>query len=345
MNNRASSDRFAVLAAGCDVSADTLDAARSNAENLEHARFPNTPAGHTALIRWLTEPGLAVRIVLEASGIYGVDLALVLHEADNVEVMVLNPRAAKDYRRAHMHRSKTDQIDAAMLCDYARRMPFSAWQPPEADAVELRWLSRRIADLTLERAREKNRLHAAQASRTSSALVVNDIQNDIQVNLRHLARRIDELVRQALKLIRARWPLHAAYDHATSVRGIAAKRAIQLLGELLCLPDDMNVREWVAYAGLDVRQHRSGRSVEARPRISKEGNVHIRRALYMPALVAVQREPHVGAFYAHLVEQGTPKMVAVVAVMRKLLHSLYGMLKHGCDFDGAKFYEMVPAEA
>jgi transposase len=57
----------------------------------------------------------------------------------------------------------------------------------------------------------------------------------------------------------------------------------------------MSVREWVAYAGLDVREHRSGRSVEARPRISKEGNVHIRRALYMPALVAVRSEPHVGA--------------------------------------------------
>lgn len=68
-------------------------------------------------------------------------------------------------------------------------------------------------------------------------------------------------------------------------------------------------------------------------------------ALYMPALVAVQCEPHVAAFYEHLTEQGKPKMVAVVAVMRKLLHSLYGMLKHGADFDGTKFYQMAPAEA
>ena len=72
----------------------------------------------------------------------------------------------------------------------------------------------------------------------------------------------------------------------------------------------------------------------------KEGNVHIRRALYMPALVAVRSEPHVGAFYEQLVEGGKPKMVAVVAVMRKLLHALYGMLKHDADFDGSKFYQM-----
>lgn len=189
--------------------------------------------------------------------------------------MILNPRAAKDYRRAHMHRSKTDTIDATVLCDYARRMPFQSSQPPPQEALELRQLARRIAELTVERTREKNRLHAASASHTSSAIVINDIE----VNLRHLDRRIEEIVRQALKLVEASVALATAYEHVTSVRGIAAKSAVLLLGELLCLPQSMTVREWVAYAGLDVRQHRSGRSVEARPRISKEGNVHIRRAL------------------------------------------------------------------
>ncbi|HHP7237984.1 hypothetical protein [Longibacter sp.] len=64
--------------------------------------------------------------------------------------------------------------------------------PAEAESVELRWISRRIADLTVEWAREKNRLHAVHASRTMSTIVVNDIQ----VNIRHLARRIQEIVRQ-----------------------------------------------------------------------------------------------------------------------------------------------------
>lgn len=337
------------LLAGVDVSADTLDAARLLADGSrsdgshapEHRRFANTPAGHAALVRWLTEARRPARVVMEASGVYGIDLALALHEAEGVGVMVLNPRAAKDYRRAHMHRSKTDEVDAAVLCDYALRMPFTPWEPPASDAVELRQLARRIAELTVERAREKNRLHAAQASRTTSAVVINDIG----VNLRHLDRRVDEMVRQAQRVVARSPRLAAAYGHLTSVRGIAAKSAVQLLGELLCLPEGMSVREWVAYAGLDVRQHRSGRSVEERPRISKEGNVHVRRALYMPALVAARCDPHVGAFYGHLVEQGKPKMVALVAVMRKLLHAIYGMLKHEADFDGAKFYRLAPVGA
>ena len=171
------------------------------------------------------------------------------------------------------------------------------------------------------------------------------VTNDIEVNLRHLQRRIDGMVRQALKVVAGSERLSKAYGHLASVRGIAEKSAVELLGELLCLPEGMTVREWVAHAGLDVREHRSGRSVEARPRISKEGSVHVRRALYMPALVAVRCEAAVGAFYDRLVGEGKAKMVAVVAVMRKLLHAIYGMLKHDADFDGALCFQAVPAGA
>lgn len=167
--------------------------------------------------------------------------------------------------------------------------------------------------------------------------------NDIEVNLRHLARRIKELVRQAMKHIEGAEGLRRAYGHLTSVRGIAQKSAVLLLGELAMLPAEMTVREWVAHAGLDPKQHESGTSVRARERISKVGNARIRRALYMPAQVAIQHEPHVGAYYERLLGKGKPPMVAVVAVMRKLLHAIYGMLQHDTDFDGAKFYQ-IPAQ-
>jgi hypothetical protein len=65
---------------------------------------------------------------------------------------------------------------------------------------------------------------------------------------------------------------------------------------------------------------------------------YIRRALYMPALVAIRCEPNVRAFYEKLVARGKRPIVAVVAVMRKLLHSIYGMFKHREPFDGDKFY-------
>ena len=61
----------------------------------------------------------------------------------------------------------------------------------------------------------------------------------------------------------------------------------------------------------------------------------------MPALVAIQRQPNVKAFYEKLIGKGKKPIQAVVAVMRKLLHSIWGILAHDQDFDGEKFYKMA----
>ncbi|HMB91354.1 MAG TPA: IS110 family transposase [Rhodothermales bacterium] len=325
--------------AGCDVSADWLDVAcqRPSREHLHERRFDNTPSGHQRLIKWLCKGKCSVRIAVEASGVYSLDLALALHETKSVKVMIAHPRALKDYRRAQMQRSKTDQIDARLLCDYCLRMPFIQWQPPADEVFELRALARRLEALVEARIAEMNRLHAASKSRIASRFVINDI------NIRHLERRMTRMEDEALTVIERHADLEEACSHLRSVSGIAERSAIKLLGEILTMPEGLSVREWVAFAGLDVRHHDSGRSVHKPGRISKEGNVRLRRALYMPAQVAIQHEPNVRAFYDKLRAKGKKPMVAIVAVMRKLLHAIYGMLKHGQDFDGQKFYRL-PAQ-
>lgn len=323
--------------AGCDVSKATLDVCFSDGDRARRHQFPNTPDGHAALVTWLARQSpRAVRLAVEATGTYGVDLMLALDEAAAVELMVVNPRAARRFAEAQMRRSKTDRVDAASLCEFARRMPFVAWQPPEAAVLELRAIARRMQALTVEATRERNRRGHARATATTPAVVLNDIA----VNLRHLERRLSEMERQAMKVVQAHARLQAAFEHVTSVRGIGDKTAVMLLPELLVLPSDLSVRQWVAQAGLDPKKHTSGSSVEKRERISKVGNAHIRRVLFMPAMVAVRWEPHVGAFYEHLLAEGKKPMVALVAVMRKLLHAVYGMLKHDRDFEGEKFYRM-----
>lgn len=121
---------------------------------------------------------------------------------------------------------------------------------------------------------------------------------------------------------------------------------MQLLGELGVLAPDLDARQWVAYAGLDPREYTSGTSVHKKPRISKSGNAHLRQALFMPALVAVQHDPHLRAFYQHLLDQGKVKMQALVAVMRKLLHALRAMFKTHQPYDGSKLFRLnsTPAQ-
>ncbi len=192
-----------------------------------------------------------------------------------------------------------------------------------------------------ELTREKNRFHAAEFAGASA----DAIANDIEVNIRHLERRIERLHDSGLQLVRGVPALGTKLAHLVSAKGIGEASAMRLLAELLVLPGDLAAPQWVAHAGLDPRPYESGTSVKRPRRISKVGNRYLRAALYMPAVVAIQHEPNVKAFYDKLVGAGKKPMQAVVAVMRKLLHAIWGMLKHDQDFDGNKFFKLAEKTA
>jgi transposase len=102
-----------VTQVGVDVDSEELVCAMQRAGQRQPlARFANTVAGHKKFIRWATKGGHPARVCLEATGIYSLQFALALHHAKNVEVMVVNPRAIKDFTRACMQRAKTDAVDA-----------------------------------------------------------------------------------------------------------------------------------------------------------------------------------------------------------------------------------------
>ena len=303
--------------------------------------FSNTPAGHEILLRHLRRAGRMVRVCLEASGLYGLDLALALSAQPGIEVMVANPRAVRHFATALMQRSKNDQLDAGVLEQFAARMPFQPWTRPAPAALALHALARRLGELVEMQTAEKNRQHAAQLSQAIPAA----IRRDLVRSLRAQQRAIERLTRAARKLIAQTPDLAERFALLDSVPGIAATSAVQLLAELAVLAPDLEARQWVAYAGLDPREYASGTSVHKKVRISKAGNKHLRHALYMPALVAVQHDPHLRAFYQRLLARGKFKMQALVAVMRKLLHAFHGMFKTHQPYDGAKLFQLKPTSA
>ena len=316
------------LCTGIDVSAKKLQVATEDSE----FEIDNTPEDHQKLIQRLRRHGREVRVCMESTGVYGLDLAVALYRAEGIEVMVLNPRAARHFAQALMHRSKTDPVDARVLRKYAQRMDFVPWHPPAPEKLQLRALGRRIASLTQMRTQEKNRLHAA-----NSSIELKVIRNDIEVNIRHLDRRIEQLQNQAAKLIDQHPDLQTPVARITSLKGVGLLSAILIYGELCVLPQDLSARQWVAHAGLDPRHFESG-TFKGKTRISKAGNKYLRAGLFMPAHNASRYEPQVMAFSDHLVENGKTKMQAKVAVMRKLLHAIHGMITTGTHFDGKKFY-------
>jgi len=308
--------------------------------NTEHQRgtaqcFDNTAAGHQAALKALRGVKGSVRVCLEATGTYHFDLAVTLSEAAKVELMVVNPRAARRFGEALMKRAKTDPVDTGVLAEFAQRMPFECWRRPDDNCLKLRAFARRVAALNKHKVQAKNQLHALTTTRHTPP----ELLSDVRLSIRQLERHIATLRRHARALVESDERLARAFTLMTSLKGIGAASAIQLLGELGVLPADMTPRQWVAFAGLDPRHHRSGETIEKATRISKAGNRYLRLALYMPALVASHHEPQVRAYYQHLIdERGLKKMQAVCAVMRKLLHAIHGMWASDTTFDGARFY-------
>ena len=273
-----------------------------------------------------------MRVCLEASGNYSLDLALTLQAHRQVEISVINPRRARRFAESLGQRSKTDPVDARVLCEYAARMPWVAWQPPSSVALHLRAVARAIADLGVIHTQQNNRAQASAASQALPVLVVKEMQR----HQKYLEQRMTRLRREALRLIAGDSELDRRFRLMLTTTGIAEISALHILGELAVLPDMLDARQWVAFSGLDPRLFKSGKSVEKRPRISRGGSRHLRRALYMPALVALRRDLYLRGFYQHLLARGKARMQAVVAIMRKLLHALFAMFRTNQPYDGSK---------
>jgi transposase len=323
--------------AGIDVGAGELSVViRKNGKAGKVKVYENDAKGHRQIINSLKKAKVE-RICLEATGVYHLDLAVALNAVEFFDLMVLNPRAAKNYASAIMNRTKTDAVDAAILAEYAERMEFIPWKCPNTSFLEIRACARRLAALTKQRTQSKNQLHALQSVESTPSFILEDVELTIQ----QLNAQIEQMRASTLTLVANDQELSETLELLQSVTGIGDVSAIQIMGEILVLPEEMQAKQWVAMAGLDPKQHQSGSSVNKKARISKVGNRYLRMALYMPALTASTHDRHVRGYYLHLIEdRGLKKLQALCAVMRKLLHAIHGMLKSRTQFDNTRFYAM-----
>jgi transposase len=321
---------------GVDVSAKTLTAVRRRGGEEEEKEFANDAIGHGNLLRWV---GKTARVCVEATGVYHLQLALTLRAA-GVEVMVLNPRVAKDFARALANRSKTDRVDAWTLVEYVERMMFVAWVAPSETVLELRDLGRRLNELIQSAVDEKNRLHAKTVSGLSKTVVA-----DVKAHVAHIEQRIKQIETAAVEVVQSDADLQEQFEILSRMRGVGRRSAIHLLTELAVLDPTMSVKQLVAYAGLDPRRYESGTSVEKVVRISKIGNARLRAILYMIALSAIRHDRGARLFFARLVARGKKKMQALVAVMRKLLHGIWIVLQRRLPFESSVLFAASLAQA
>ena len=259
-----------------------------------------------------------------ATGAYGEALALFLHQAGHT-VSVVNPAAIKAFAASRLSRTKTDRVDAELIARFCLAQEPLAWMPPPPEVRELQALVRRLESLVEMRVAEENRL--------SSGITVEVVRQSVEELLAYLNEQIKRTEALIGNHIDSHPTLKQQSELLDSIPGIAETTAALLLSEITDIKQYGSARRVAAYAGLVPRERQSGSSVRGRARLSKIGNARLRRALYFPAITALRCGPFFQAWAKGLQERGKSKMSVICAVMRKLVHLAYGVLKSGQPFD------------
>lgn len=292
---------------------------------LKHKVFANTQAGFLQLCEWLAYQDVQeIHACLEATGTYGEALALFLHQAGHI-VSVVNPAAIKAFAASRLSRTKTDRVDAELIARFCLAQQPPAWTPLPPEVRELQALVRRLESLIEMRVAEQNRLEAG--------ITVEAVKVSVEELITHLSEQIKHTEKLIRKHIKDHPRLKEQSALLDSIPGIAQTTAATILAEITDFTHYSSARQVAAYAGLVPRERTSGSSVRGRTRLSKIGNARLRRALYFPAITALRCSPFFQAWAKGLQERGKCKMSIIGAVMRKLIHLAYGVLKTGKPFD------------
>lgn len=301
---------------GIDIAARWFDVARGPALR----RFPNTAAGVSACVRWLGTFSGDVRVGLEATGTYSLPLATALHAAGHT-VFVCNPLSLARYRQATLARTKTDKLDAQCIARFCAVHALHPWSPVSEDHQRLHVLVAARQTLLAQVQQLRNRQHAAGF--TSCDELVRDLQAPV---LAALTAQIARIEQELTALSGADTQIGTQLRLLTSVPGIGLTTAAALVASLP-VGRLATAKQVAAYVGLCPREKSSGTSVRGHSSIGSFGPAHLRRALYLPAIVAMRANPRLRVVAERLRAKGKPAKVVIVAVMRKLLLLAWTLLR------------------
>ncbi len=314
-----------LLALGLDIAKEKFDARLEVQAKTKKKVFANTPDGYERLQEWLKHLGIErVHACMEATGAYGEALAEYLYRQGHV-VSVVNPARIKGHAQSQMKRHKTDDLDAEVIRHFCATQKPESWEPPRPEIKALRGLVRRRDDLVAMRTQEANRQQSGEVSVA--------VQASINQLLQHLEEQIAELERQIQEHLDQHPDLRHQVELITSIPGVGAQTAVKLVAELMDIAGYENARSLAASVGVTPSQHTSGSSVNGRAHISKVGNAALRGALWWPAISAMRCNPIIREFVATLRKAKKHNFAIIIAVIRKLLHLVYGVIKNNTPFD------------
>lgn len=318
---------------GCDVSKKTLDVAWFDEQGdrwYTRSNVPNSRAGFRQLIQWMRKTANAsacdLRLVLEATCVYHQPLAEYAYTA-GVTVWVCNPGRASEHARSQNRLHKTDTLDAKGLQHYGRSYENAhEYVPHSAPVQALQALLSRLRQINEDLRREGNRLEKTPFIAASGALSAS-----LKRHITYLEKEKARIQTQINTLIDEHDRLRHVQQRLLSITGIGPLTSQSLI-PLLYRDQFTQARQLAAYLGLTPVHKQSGTSLNKRGRLSGRGNRHLRAQLYMPAVCASRHDPAMRARYRELIARGKAPKQALTAIMRKLVHICYGVVKNDQDY-------------
>jgi transposase len=292
---------------------------------LTHPKLANSPRGFAQLKRWINTrvkqyKADTVHLGVEATGGYEAILVEWFREHSDYLVTIINPIQVKRFIQSTLIRTKNDQVDARAIAHYMAINKPAPSPVPKPEVKQLQAFVRHLNHLTRKRADEMTYLQAVRD---------HTVQTMIKQTIKSYDRQIEKMERRIKEHIDNHPALKTHMDLLTSIPGIGEMTASILLSEM---NGSLEPKQQVAHAGLAPRERQSG-LMKGKPQLCKTGNKRLRTALYLPTLSAIRYNPIIKVFYHNLLSRGKPKMVAVCACMRKLLHIVVGVLKNQVPFN------------
>jgi len=294
-------------------------------------RFDNTPEGICTLLKWLRSIATPQQFAacLEQTGHYGRAISHALADAGLATVYLVNPRQIKAYGEQRLRRNKSDTADARLIAEFlqSEHSKLLPWSPPGADNQQIKELSRYADSITQDNARLKTK-----CDMTTHKPILRSLRRRIKAQEKEIA----DIRLRINKIVEGNEVLHRQHELLASVPGIGDVTCQILLAELPDLELFSNARQLAAWAGITPRHFVSGTSGRSTTPITKIGSVYLRRALFMPAMNARVFNPLLKTFADRLKENGKEPKPIIIAVMRKLLHQIYGILKSDTPYNPEK---------
>ena len=267
--------------------------------------------------------------VMESSGVYYENLAYYLNEKGlNVHVALANK--VKSFIKTLENKSKNDELDSIAIAQYGLEKQLLKWMPPSPEMKGLKELSRELSALKDMRTVAKNQSHAKNKAHETN----NSSIKRIKELIRYLNKQIKKVEKELVTAVKGNPELKAFIEDVTILKGVGFQTVVLVIAETNGFDGILNRRQITSYVGLDIRENQSGKKA-GKSSISKHGNKYIRKGLYMPALSCKKYDKKMKDLYERVLERHgyKNKKIAVVAVMRKILHIIYALWKNRTKYD------------